>query len=59
MRPNLSVENIAGALAVLGTSVALAACGGEAKPAETPVNATEVTPAAGDPSAGGAGGCGR
>jgi len=45
MRPNLSVENIAGALAVLGTSVLMAACGGGDKPANTPVNATE-TPAA-------------
>ncbi len=39
MRPNLSVASIAGALAVLGTSAALAACGGGDKP---PVNATEV-----------------
>jgi hypothetical protein len=29
MRPNLSLTNIAGALAVLGTSAALLACGGD------------------------------
>ena len=46
MRPNLSVEKIAGALAVLGTSVLMAACGGGDKPANTPVNSSE-TPAAG------------
>lgn len=39
MRPNLSLETIAGALAVLGTGVIMAACGGDPK---TPVNANEV-----------------
>jgi hypothetical protein len=43
MRPNLSVEKIAGALAVLGTTALMTACGGETKP---PVNANEVTPSA-------------
>ena len=47
MRPNLSVENIAGALAVLGTSVLMAACGGD-KPANTPVNSSETPTAGGD-----------
>jgi hypothetical protein len=46
MRPNLSVEKIAGALAVLGTSVLMAACGGDNPPANTPVNANETTPPA-------------
>ena len=40
MRPNLSLESIAGALAVLGTGVIMAACGGE--PPKSPVNATDV-----------------
>jgi hypothetical protein len=40
MRPNLSLESIAGALAVLGTGVIMAACGGDPK---TPVNANEVS----------------
>jgi hypothetical protein len=52
MRPNLSLENIAGALAVLGTGVIMAACGGD-KPA---VNANEVNNAAAP--ADGAGHCG-
>ena len=45
MRPNLSLETFAGALAVLGTGVIMAACGGDAK---TPVNATEATAPATD-----------
>jgi hypothetical protein len=44
MRPNLSVEKIAGALAVLGTSALIAACGGD-KPPMSPVDAQEVAPA--------------
>jgi hypothetical protein len=48
MRPNLSVEKIAGALAVLGTSALMAACGGESKPANVPVSSTEAPAAAGD-----------
>ncbi len=40
MRPNLSLESIAGALAVLGTGVIMAACGGDAP--KTPVDAKEV-----------------
>lgn len=48
MRPNLSVEKIAGALAVLGTSVLMAACGGGDKPANAPVNSTETPTAGGD-----------
>lgn len=48
MRPNLTVEKITGALAVLGTSVLISACGGDAKP---PVNASDV-PAAGEKAAG-------
>lgn len=47
MRPNLSVENIAGALAVLGTSVLMAACGGGDKPPTSPVNSTETPAGAG------------
>ena len=40
MRPNLSVEKIAGALAALGTAALISACGGgDTKP---PVNANEV-----------------
>ncbi len=42
MRPNLSLESIAGALAVLGTGILMAACGGE-EPAKSPVNANEVS----------------
>jgi hypothetical protein len=49
MRPNLSLESIAGALAVLGTGVIMAACGGE--PPKSPVNATDV-PASTDKAAG-------
>jgi hypothetical protein len=49
MRPNLSVEKIAGALAVLGAGVMMYACGGD-KPANTPVNSTETPAAAGDPA---------
>jgi hypothetical protein len=49
MRPNLSVEKIAGALAVLGTAALISACGGgDTKP---PVNANEVAPS-GDKKAG-------
>ena len=36
MRPNLSVEKIAGALAVLGTGVLMAACGGDSLKVPTP-----------------------
>lgn len=54
MRPNLSLESIAGALAVLGTGVIMAACGGDAK---TPVNANEVSGAT-EKAADGAGHCG-
>jgi len=57
MRPNLSVEKIAGALAVLGTSVMMAACGGD-KPANTPVNSNEVKPADGKAAGGGESHCG-
>jgi hypothetical protein len=56
MRPNLSLETIAGALAVLGTSVILAACGGEDP--KTPVNANEVNGAATEKAADGANHCG-
>ena len=51
MRPNLSVEKIAGALAVLGTSVLMAACGGEEKPANAPVHATEAPAPGGEAKA--------
>ena len=54
MRPNLSLENIAGALAVLGTGVIMAACGGDPK---TPVNANEVNGAT-EKAADGASHCG-
>jgi hypothetical protein len=54
MRPNLSLESIAGALAVLGTGVLMAACGGQEP--KTPVNANEVSGAT--TSADGAGHCG-
>jgi len=50
MRPNLSLESMMGALAVLGTGVIMAACGGEEP--KTPVNANEV-PGATDKAAGG------
>ena len=50
MRPNLSLESMMGALAVLGTGVIMAACGGEEP--KTPVNAKEV-PGATDKAAGG------
>jgi len=50
MRPNLSLESITGALAVLGTGVIMAACGGDAP--KTPVDAKEV-PGATDKAAGG------
>src|SRR5262245_39497257 len=53
MRPNLSVEKIAGALAVLGTTALISACGGGDKP---PVNANEVAPSG--EKAGGEGHCG-
>ena len=55
MRPNLSFEKIAGALAVLGTGVIMAACGGEEP--KTPVNANEVSGAT-DKAADGANHCG-
>ena len=52
MRPNLSLEKIAGALAVIGASV-IVGCGGGDKPAVSPdVKANEVTPSAGDKNAG-------
>ena len=54
MRPNLSLESIAGALAVLGTGVIMAACGGDSKPA---VNANEVSGAT-DKAGEGASHCG-
>ncbi len=54
MRPNLSLESIAGALAVLGTGVIMAACGGDPK---TPVNANEVSGAS-EKAADGASHCG-
>jgi hypothetical protein len=57
MRPNLSLETIAGALAVLGTGVMLSmtpACGGDPK---TPVNANEVNGAT-EKAADGANHCG-
>jgi len=57
MRPNLSVENIAGALAVLGTSVLMAACGGGDKPASSPVNASETPAATGGDAKPGEAGC--
>jgi hypothetical protein len=50
MRPNLSVEKIAGALAVLGAGVLMYACGGD-KPANAPVNSTETPAAAGGDTA--------
>jgi hypothetical protein len=56
MRPNLSLEKIAGALAALGTGVLISACGGGDKPASSPVEATEVAP--GEKAAGGEGSCG-
>lgn len=42
MRPNLSLEKIAGALAVLGTTALMTACGGDAKP---PTNPSDMAPA--------------
>ena len=56
MRPNLSLESLAGALAVLGTGVIMAACGGEEP--KTPVNAHEVSGAATEKSSEGANHCG-
>jgi hypothetical protein len=57
MRPNLSLEKIAGALAVLGTSVIMG-CGGGDKPAASPdVKANEVAPTS-DKAAAGQGHCG-
>lgn len=55
MRPNLSLESITGALAVLGTGVIMAACGGDAP--KTPVDAKEV-PGATDKAATGDAHCG-
>jgi hypothetical protein len=54
MRPNLSLETISAALAVLGTGVIMAACGGDPK---TPVNANEVNGAT-EKAADGASHCG-
>ncbi len=56
MRPNLSLESIVGALAVLGTGVIMAGCGGEEP--KTPVNANEVSGAATEKSSDGANHCG-
>src|SRR5688572_28786673 len=56
MRPNLSVEKIAGALAVLGASVLITACGGDEKKPNTPVNGSEVSPTSS--AGGGDGHCG-
>ena len=56
MRPNLSLESIVGALAVLGTGVIMAGCGGEEP--KTPVNAHEVSGAATEKSSEGANHCG-
>ena len=56
MRPNLSLESNAGALAVLGTGVIMAACGGEEP--KTPVNANEVSGASTEKSSEGANHCG-
>ncbi len=56
MRPNLSLESIVGALAVLGTGVIMAGCGGEEP--KTPVNANEVSGAATEKSSEGANHCG-
>ncbi len=44
---NLSFEKIAGALAVIGTTLTVAACGGDVKPPEVPaVSATDAVPGA-------------
>ena len=56
MRPNLSFESIVGALAVLGTGVIMAGCGGEEP--KTPVNANEVSGATTEKSSDGANHCG-
>lgn len=53
MRPNLTLTGIASALAVLGTTTALVACGGGDKPA---VNATDVKSS--DPAKAAEGHCG-
>lgn len=45
MRPNLSVANLASALAVIGTSAMISACG--AAPPSGPVEGKEVVPATG------------
>ena len=51
MRPTISLQQVAGALAVLGTSAFMAACGGAPKPAATsPVQATEVPAAPATPT---------
>ncbi len=51
MRPTISLQQVAGALAVLGTSAFMAACGGADKPAATsPVQATEVPSAPATPT---------
>ena len=47
MRPNLSLEAFAGALAIIGTT-ALVGCGGDAKPADAPSNATTTAPSTND-----------
>ena len=46
MKPNLTLSNIAGVLAALGTSAVIAACGGNAPDASSPVNANEVNSSA-------------
>lgn len=52
MRPNLSIEKISGALAVLGTVAVIQACG-DSKPANSPVNGTETgTPTEAKPADG-------
>jgi hypothetical protein len=56
MRPNLSLESIAGALAVLGTGVIMAACGGD--PPKSPVDAKDVPGATDKASAPADGHCG-
>ena len=52
MRPNLSLEKIAGALAVIGTSVIMGCGGGDKPPASPDVKANEVSPTSSDKNAG-------
>ena len=55
-RPNLSIDALSGALAILGATAVVAACGGgETKP-NTPVDANEVSPSGKTPD--GANHCG-